>query len=141
MFALLMTLALQVSAPMAADIAANPRGEALFEGRAPLHGRIDGHVSELPPDVLACGNCHVVAVGAVQVGDPPDLRGGWLHRQMQRRNGPPGTYDPTKFCAALRSGIDPTGVRIPMGMPRFDISDEDCRGIWNYLESPASLRP
>ncbi len=135
-----MSVMLQASVPLAAGLATS-RGEALFEGGAPLRGRIDGHFSGLPADVLVCAHCHIATRGDDRPGDPPDLRGGWLHRPMQRRNGPPGVYDAAKLCTALRSGIDPVQIRIPTRMPRFDIPDEDCVALWNYLESSASVRP
>ena len=112
------------------------RGSALFNGQADLRGRLADHVDPLPAAVLACVNCHEgrAADGA------PDLRGGWLSTTRSRRNGPASAYDAATFCATLRTGIDPVQVRLPVLMPRFDLSDEACSDLWNYLDAPRPRR-
>jgi hypothetical protein len=112
-------------------------GEKLFRGALPLQGTIAGHDMALPSAVVACSNCHLAQgskTGADALG-APDLRGGWLGEFRARRNGPLGHYVEATFCRALRTGIDPVYVTLPIQMPRFTISDQDCAALWAYLDA------
>jgi hypothetical protein len=114
-------------------------GARLYNGAAPLTGMIYGQNATMPASVLVCANCHVGRPGQAG-GDAraaPDLRGGWLRKILSRRNGPAGRYTQAGFCRALRSGIDPRYVMLPVQMPRFTISDNDCAALWAYLDAPA----
>ncbi len=124
------------SASFAEDPAAI--GEKLYSGILPLTATISGHSAPMPSKVVVCTNCHGAPLG--KPGSKlaaPDLRHGWLDQVRARRNGPAGRYDQTTFCRALRNGIDPVYVMLPVRMPRFTISDADCEALWLYLESKA----
>jgi len=123
--------------------AVSSQGEALYYGVVPLSGRISGQTLQLPARVLACVRCHEgrggQAGGELQPG--VDLLGGWLSQIRSRRNGPASQYTPATFCRALRNGIDPVSVVLAIQMPRFDISDQDCNALWNYLNSQTQPLP
>jgi hypothetical protein len=117
-------------------LADNPEsyGERLYRGEAKLSGVIAGHSMEMPQAVLACTNCHAARPdGAAAQTTAPDLRGGWLGQFRSRRNGPVGRYTQAGFCRALRTGIDPMYVVLPVQMPRFTMPDLDCAALWAYL--------
>ena len=110
-------------------------GAELYDGAAPLTGRISGHHAPMPPPLIACVRCHAASsdsVSGAAIG--PDLRGGWLTQFRSRRGGPPAQYDQPAFCRALRQGIDPVSMLLTIRMPRFDISDADCAALWLYLK-------
>jgi mono/diheme cytochrome c family protein len=112
------------------------RGEKLYRGAVPLNAMIAGQRSSLPAPVVACVNCHTR--GATEIGGDslaaPDMRGGWLTLLRSRRNGPVSQYAEATFCRALRTGIDPAYVTLPIQMPRFAISDPDCAALWTFLD-------
>jgi len=114
-------------------------GNKLYNGGAKLVGVIAGQAEPMPASVLVCVNCHVGRPGQAG-GDAraaPDLRRGWLRKRLSRRNGPAGRYTEAGFCRALRTGIDPLYVMLPVQMPRFTISGDDCAALWAYLDAPA----
>ncbi len=112
-------------------------GEKLYRGALPLKGTIFGHDMALPTAVVACTNCHTGEAqnATADALGAPNLRGGWLAEYRSRRNGPLGHYEETSFCQALRTGIDPVYVTLPIQMPRFTISDQDCAALWAYLDA------
>jgi mono/diheme cytochrome c family protein len=131
-------LALLVLATTAgADGAA--RGRQLFEGELALPARIVGQDFALPAAASRCVNCHGASSGNAasspaatqQVG--PALTRSTLTDAVRRRGGPPSRYDAASLCALLRSGVDPAHVIILRTMPRYDISDADCRSLWLHL--------
>jgi hypothetical protein len=123
----------------AAETAAQrERGAALFAGSEALAGRLVGHEQPLPPLATRCGNCH----GAVNAGPglasaaqpaAPALTAAELAAPRVRRGGPPSAFDAGRMCALLRSGTDPAHVIISTTMPRYQISDEQCRALWAYV--------
>ncbi len=123
-----------------ASLAEDPAsiGEQLYSGGRPLTATISGHSAPMPSKVVVCSNCHGAPLGKPgSKPAAPDLRHGWLEQVRARRNGPAGRYDQASFCRALRSGIDPVYVMLPIRMPRFTISDPDCEALWLYLEGKA----
>lgn len=118
-----------------AEDAVAQRGEALYRGGAPLVGRIAGHSAPLPPLALVCINCHGATGDTGQAAVAPPLVDGWLRRQQSRRNGPVSAYDEPALCRALRTGIDPVDIRLPLRMPRYALSDDDCAALWMYLDA------
>ena len=110
------------------DVGADARGLALYGGRAALEARIQGHADTLPAEASRCVNCHA---GETALGTPLDAA--HLLRPMARRGGPPSRYDEAAFCRVLREGIDPAWVQLPREMPRYTVSDEDCRALWWHL--------
>jgi len=121
----------------AADEASAKRGRQLFLGEAALSARIVGQDFALPPHASRCVNCHgssAVAVGASSaLLAAPTLSAATLAQAMRRRGGPPSRYDAVALCRLLRSGVDPAHVLIERTMPRYDISDTDCRSLWQHL--------
>jgi hypothetical protein len=129
-------LLLSVHAASAESAAA--LGARLYNGGAPLNGTVGAQGMSLPASVLICANCHVGQPGNQPGGDAqaaPDLRRGWLRQVRSRRNGPAGHYTEITFCRALRTGIDPLHIVLPVQMPRFAIADADCAALWDYLDA------
>jgi len=50
-----------------------------------------------------------------------------------RRGGPPSRFDDSSLCRLLRTGVDPAHVVIQRSMPRYELSDADCRALWAHL--------
>ena len=121
--------------------AAVQRGLQLYAGAAPLQGTITGHATALPPAAARCINCHAIGTaGPARAGSAPSSFGPVLTRErltqrIARRGGPPSAYDEAAFCRLLRTGIDPAHVLIPRDMPRYELAEADCRGLWLYLSS------
>lgn len=122
--------------------AARARGAALFEGGAPLAGRLVGHEAALPELATRCANCHgqpstapasTPAAAAAAAPYASALTGAALAQARPRRGGPPSAYDAARLCAVLRSGTDPAHVMISTTMPRYDITDRQCRDLWAFL--------
>jgi len=124
----------QPAAPAASPQEQYARGRALFSGTADLHGRIYTHVTDMPPRVVRCSNCHAVADGPdVPRSLAPRLTHDLLVRPQARRGGPPSNYDLARFCSLLRRGVDPAFVLISVEMPRYRIDDASCQALWRYL--------
>ena len=104
------------------------RGARIFSGTEPLTGRLEGHAETMPASATACANCHA---GAQPAG--PALSAGTLLRPVARRGGPATVYTLDSFCLALRTGIDPAFVVIRRAMPRFELDDEQCASLWEFL--------
>lgn len=109
------------------------RGETIYNGSAQLPARVAGHSQDLPHSATACANCHAGNTTADAANAAPSIIAGALARVQSRRNGPPGAYDATRLCHALRSGTDPLQIRLPTRMPRYDIRDDDCEALWLFL--------
>ncbi len=120
------------------------RGRQLFDGELALAARIVGQDFALPAQASRCVNCHdpasagaaSSAVGAQRIG--PSLTAATLTDLVRRRGGPPSRYDAASLCRLLRSGVDPAHVIILRTMPRYEITDADCRTLWSHLTEPAS---
>ncbi len=129
-------------------------GRALFNGEQALVGRLPGHDTALPSVATRCVNCHEApnlapapadANGVPAAGQAPDAlaAGSYapaLNRQtllgrQGRRGGPPSSYDLDALCVLLRRGVDPALVVVSNTMPRFELSDEQCRSLWRFLIS------
>ncbi len=116
-------------------------GQDLFTGRIELHGRIRTHIVDLPPEVVRCANCHAVGKGPdVPRSLAPRLSHELLLVPRTRRGGPPTFYDRGRFCTLLREGLDPARVLISVEMPRYSLSDEQCRALWR-LSIQSSREP
>lgn len=133
------TDAIDAPGPTAAD----PRGEALYAGRAPATARLRGDDRPLPPNAVACANCHepgpqpgasVTVVTAAAVGPRLDAA---LAQSAPRRGGPASTYDATSFCHLLRTGVDPAQVLVRRAMPQFELDEADCGALWRYISRRA----
>ncbi len=137
----LVLLALMMT-PALADSAAAARGRQLFDGELALAARIAGQDFALPAAASRCVNCHAAGRGGAasppaatqQVG--PALTQRTLTEAVRRRGGPPSRYDAASLCRLLRSGVDPAYVMILRTMPRYEITDDDCRSLWLHLTNP-----
>jgi len=114
------------------------RGRALFAGEAPLVARIAGHAETLPSIASRCANCHAfdrtsAAASAVSFG--PALSPRFLREARSRRGGPASRFDAASLCQLLRTGVDPAYILIPRSMPMYEISDRDCRALWEYMNN------
>lgn len=140
-------VALGVLPALAADSAEVERGRRLFAGTEPMRGTIAGHTSALPSLASRCVNCHAPGrstVGAAPASAAPTntsfaplLTPAYLTAPSARRGGPPSRYDEAAFCRALRTGIDPAYVIVSRSMPRYELSDADCRALWRHLTEVA----
>ena len=119
------------SDPAAARLRA--RGEAIFMGRQPVSGRIRGHESDLPAEVVACRQCHTGVAPDGGASAAPRLDRALLLQPLQRRGGPPSVYDAASFCKVLRTGIDPAFVLIDRIMPTYRLADAECTALWQYV--------
>ena len=125
--------------------ATRDRGAQLFQGRAPLIGRLVGHDDPLPAEVVQCKNCHGLEANPPPNppkagGEPaltetvgPKLGPSLLTRPVKRRGGPASRYTEDAFCRLLREGIDPAQIMIPQLMPRYTLTDAECNSLWSYL--------
>ncbi len=128
----------------ASDGASAVRGKQLFEGEQALTARIVGQDFALPTEASRCVNCHGLAQNSAssaptasqRVG--PALTRAALTDAVRRRGGPPSRYDEASLCKLLRSGVDPAHVIILRTMPRYEISDADCRSLWQHLTDPVA---
>lgn len=116
------------------------RGEAFYEGKLPLPGRLAGHELALPAMATRCVNCHAAgsAEGAQRDGTArfgARLDADALTELRSRRGGPPSRFDAATLCEVMRSGRDPAHVLISSSMPRYDVTESQCNDLWMYLTS------
>ncbi len=118
------------------------RGHRIFIGTEAITGKINGHQQPLPPQVAKCATCHTPSTRP-QDSDQlaPLLNASWLQQAHPRRGGPAFAYTKDSLCQTMRTGMDPEYVILNRTMPRFDISDEQCRALWAFFtektEKPA----
>jgi ABC-type branched-subunit amino acid transport system substrate-binding protein len=92
----------------------------------------------VPASFVACGNCHGrEGIGRTEAGiAPPDLSWRSLARvrvdQGSERRGRPA-YNPALLGRAITMGIDPSGNRLGVGMPRYQITPRDLDDLIAYL--------
>ena len=109
-------------------------GERLYKGDPPLTARLSGDPLLLPVEATRCSNCHEAA-GLDVAGFGPKLTAASLLSDRKRRGGPPSHYDLKSFCAVLRTGIDPAFVLIDRAMPRYELNEDACKALWDYVKS------
>jgi hypothetical protein len=63
----------------------------------------------------------------------PALSAQTLQTATSRRGGPASLYNQATFCRVLQDGIDPAWVQLKRAMPRYRLSESECRGLWIYL--------
>lgn len=146
----------------AAAAHANPalqQGRALFTGAEALTAHSGGpQGTALPPAASRCINCHsapglrpaALAAGPATRSNPasaagaqqpaaaifgPALNAAALLQPQARRGGPASRYDAQALCRLLREGQDPAGVLLSAAMPRYTLSDAQCRALWTLLTS------
>lgn len=115
-------------------------GRLLFSGQLPLVALLAGDDVPLPVQASRCINCHLrSAAPAVNDGGDntqtfgPPLTARGLTEPQRRRGGPPSRYDVDRFCALLKTGVDPAHVLVARTMPRYQLTPSDCRALWDYL--------
>jgi mono/diheme cytochrome c family protein len=141
-----LALLVLATAASADDGASAARGRQLFDGDFALPARIAGQDFALPAQASRCVNCHgpargdaaSQAAGAQRIG--PVLTAGTLIDAVRRRGGPPSRYDAATLCTLLRTGVDPAHVIILRTMPRYEITDADCRSLWLHLTASPARR-
>lgn len=109
------------------------RGRDLFRGREALAARLRHHQSDLPPQVVACSNCHAVeGAPPPSASRAPRIDRALLLEARARRGGPPSAYGASSFCRLLRTGIDPAHVLIAREMPVYAADDPQCQSLWAF---------
>ena len=109
-------------------------GQRMFFGEAPLQGTIVGHERPLPAELVACANCHLAGSrSALDTAIGPRLEKSTMTEAGRRRGGPPSRFTSTTFCRVLRTGVDPAYIVISRQMPRYDLRDDQCFSLWQYL--------
>lgn len=99
-----------------------------------LQGRLYTQSEDLPTTAVRCSNCHSHATStSVPYSNAPRLTREWLQEDRRRRGGPRSHYDLASFCSLLRTGIGPDRIVINIQMPRYALSDGDCRSLWLFL--------
>ncbi|MCC7090757.1 MAG: hypothetical protein IT524_02175 [Nitrosomonas sp.] len=99
---------------------------------AVVHGSV-----RLSGAAIACNGCHgnQGRGGGEAFIQAPDIR--WLSlskRYPARRIGFTETsYDEASFAKALRTGLTAVGRTLDPAMPRFDLADDEIRGLIAYL--------
>lgn len=106
-------------------------GCAIFAGEREVHAHLRGDSAPLPSATTRCVNCH--AQSDPKGAFAPPLTAAYLLDAQSRRGGPPSRYDPSTFCRAVRTGIDPAYVLLRKSMPDFQISDAECNALWRYV--------
>ncbi len=129
-----------LNAPASAIDLQQPRALALFDQGVGLQATLRGDTQPLPQAVVGCANCHArhasgpAREGSVRsVEGAPILSPSTLLLATSRRRGPPSAYDESSFCRLLAEGVDPAGVVTARTMPKYRISAEDCKALWNLL--------
>ena len=137
--------------PSAFDTPEAIRGAALYYGRAPLEGRMAGQQQALPAVASRCANCHegkagtaaaTLTTSTTSATARPELAA-WeinvrldalsLQTSRSRRGGPASSFDAASLCTLARTGVDPAAILVDPIMPRFTLSDDDCRDLWAFL--------
>ena len=141
LFILLLGLPLlcQIHAAEAADEA--HLGRSIYEKGIGRDGRdisavVHGSV-RLSGAAIACGGCHGDhgRGGGEAFIQAPDIR--WLSlskRYPARRMGfAEASYDQASFAKAMRTGLTAADRTLDPAMPRFDLADDEIRGLIAYL--------
>jgi hypothetical protein len=113
---------------------ASAAGCRMFFGETPLQGTIAEHDRPLPPEVVACANCHSRDTRSTS-GEAfaPILSRSMLIEPRRRRGGPPSQFSAASFCRLLHTGVDPAYIVISRRMPRYVLDDEQCLHLWQYV--------
>lgn len=119
-------------------------GRKLYTGQLPVTAQLRGQDIALPPMASRCVNCHSnaasqasgktnTATDKLAQNFGPALEAGVLRNRQSRRGGPASSYELGSFCRVLRTGIDPAHILISRNMPVFQINDEQCSALWQFL--------
>ena len=118
------------------------RGKRIYlEGRgdseSPISALIGSSRDAVPASLVSCGNCHGRdGHGRPEGGiEPTDVTWSALGRPAAafgKRSRP--AYTAALVGRAITMGLDPAGVRLGLGMPRYRLSHEDLADLVAYLE-------
>ncbi|MBR7779701.1 hypothetical protein [Undibacterium rugosum] len=119
-------------------------GRKLYMGAISVPAQLRGQDIVLPPMASRCVNCHSSASSqasgkAYAAADKlaqnfgPVLEAGMLSNRQSRRGGPASSYELASFCRVLKTGIDPAHILISRNMPVFQMNDEQCEALWQFL--------
>lgn len=108
-------------------------GKTLFRGGGGIAATVAG--DPVAPHTVRCSGCHGEAGEGGGEGESraPAIRGAELEAGRRRRGGPASRYTVDSFCAGLRTGVDPAGVRYSDLMPRYALDGRSCRLLWDFL--------
>ncbi len=108
-------------------------GDQIYFGAAPVPARLGGEL--IAAEASRCANCHGAKREGVTEGRtrPSPLDAVSLTNAQPRRGGPASHYTAESLCASLRTGIDPAGVMYAVAMPRYDLTDGECRALADFL--------
>jgi hypothetical protein len=130
----LIPFAMTTYASRSAGEVSGSAGQRMFFGETPLQGTIVGHERPLPAELVACANCHPAGSrSALDTAIGPRLDKSTMTDTGWRRGGPPSRFTSTTFCRLLRTGVDPAYIVISRQMPRYDLRDDQCFSLWQYL--------
>ncbi len=127
-----------------ANQSATDLGRKLYTGQLPVGAQLRGQDIALPSIASRCVNCHSNAssqasgkanatTDKLAQNFGPALEAGVLRNRQSRRGGPASSYELGSFCRVLRTGIDPAHILISRNMPVFQINDEQCSALWQFL--------
>jgi hypothetical protein len=142
-----------VAQPVArTSLPANPsaresRGRAIYQDGSSSTGRTITAVissgAEVPASLVACANCHGRDGHGVPEGTliPPDLTWSALTKpygmiRRDARTRPP--YTDVLITRAITLGVDSAGVALSAGMPRYQLSLDECADLIAYLRRVGS---
>lgn len=110
-------------------------GKKIFEGEVPVKAKLRHSSFELPSIASKCSNCHSVGPNTEieEIASPPELGRNRLLTPLKRGSGPPVAYNEESFCIAITKGRTPAHTLLSREMPIFEIDEQTCKALWNYL--------
>lgn len=122
--------------------ASERRGKQIFlRGESPSGRKITAMLGDLdvPPSTMTCGGCHGLrgegkTEGGVTAGDLTwtNLLKPYGHAHPNGRKH--SAFDEKLFTRSLVQGLDPTGNKLAVAMPRYEMSPEDIADLVAYLK-------
>jgi hypothetical protein len=111
------------------------RSQGADEGRATVTALLSQRQSRPKMDPTSSGDLtrNGKIEGALITRIGPVLSAQTLQTATPRRGGPASFYNQAAFCRVLQDGIDPAWVQLKRAMPRYRLSESECRGLWIYL--------
>ncbi|MCC6537537.1 MAG: SCO family protein [Bryobacterales bacterium] len=108
-------------------------GGEIYFGAAPVPARLGGEL--IAAEASRCANCHGAERQGVAEGRtrPSPLHAVSLTQPQPRRGGPASHYTAESLCTSLRTGIDPAGVMYAVAMPRYELTNGECRALADFL--------
>jgi len=106
---------------------------------APVHALLGDPPMQVSAKMLPCVNCHGYSGRGIPEGGVTPSNVAWSALTKSygtvhatgRRHGP---YDENTLKRAISKGIDPAGNTLGVGMPKFEMGDEDFDALIAYLK-------